>query len=942
MGNMANKGKRRRSKKANPEMENNQEQLTTAEETMENESVEEASVKEEETDVTEVVSSDAVSSDAIDSISEETISEESVSEKTLSEEADSVWAAVADEDAESSEEVAEAAESLDVEGVEESITPDSFISAFLSDEDIEKLQAVMEDNEDNSEYSDAEEAEITATDDIALEDKTFEENASEEITSEDSVSEDSVSEDSVSEERTTEEGVSEDNASEELVAAEISEGESAPAEDGEAKDASKKPKKAGKKIDIVGKIKSLELGKKLKGNSEKGGISIGVKMAVGFVVPILGLLILGIISYKTSSKSLISSYEVSTTQSIESLASYLDYCFYTVGTAGAEIISNVDTKEYVQELKYSQGDADFKAAATNIDNYITLKVNYNRLIANVIIIPKNFTVRTTYKTTTEQAGFYEDIFYSPDYSFSTTSGVWTSSHAAIDERLNIKPESYAVSLYRQVGTSTGILVIDIAPDELAKIFEDLNFGEGSMLGLVLPDGKELYYSELVPEAEDFLTSQEFYIENVTKETPNGSTYVKIKGKKHLFVYSTLTNGSVVFALVPEANITSQADGLKLLTAIMLVISVAIASVIALYLSKSISRPIKSILGNLSKVAEGDFTVEFKKESNDEFGKLTDSIRDTVSEICALIVRASEVSELVQDSANDVIDHSKTMADLATKVSESMEGISHTVEVETMGAQSCVTDMDVLSQKIDEANTNVSTIKDFAYSTKELIAADIEEMNALTGMTKETSAIMQKLIESFKQLRTNTQAVNGFVEIIDGIASQTNLLSLNASIEAARAGEAGRGFSVVAEEIRKLADQSSDAANEIKNTADDIVNQLAVVVTHAESADDIVEKQNITAAQLIDTFKGLDNQVETLLQKVEEIDNSMNEMNAARVTTLDSIGNISASTEETYSLSSSVDVLMQSHEDASNELTRVSLELKEKSNELDEVIKRFKI
>lgn len=670
-------------------------------------------------------------------------------------------------------------------------------------------------------------------------------------------------------------------------------------------------------------------------------ISISIRIAVGFIVPIIALVILGSISYKKSSESLNNSYVVSTTQSIESLTSYLDYCFYTVSSVTAEIITNTDTKEYAQEMKYQKGDKDFKTAVTNIDNYMKLKVTNNKIISNITLVPGTFPVRTTYRTA-EVDGFYEELFDDPYYDLSNPQGVWTSNHEAVDTKLNAKADSYAISYYRKLGTGKGIIFVDISPDELAKIFGTLDFGEGSILGLILPDGHELYFSETVPETSDFISAQEFYAETVTKEEPSGSTYVKINGKKNLFVYSTLNNGSVLCALVPEANIIAEAKSLKTLTVILIIISIVIASGIAFYLSRSITRPIKNILVNLAQVAEGDFTVEFNSESKDEFGKLTDSIRNTIARICALIVHASEVSSLVQESANDVIEHSKTMAELANQVTESMESISHTVEVETMDAQNCVTDMEILSQKIVDTNANVTTIKDFAINTKQLIAADIDEMSTLTDMTKETSAIMHSLIDEFEKLKKNTEAVNGFVEIIDGISTQTNLLSLNASIEAARAGEAGRGFSVVAEEIRKLAEQSAGAANEIKLTSEVIIKQLGVTVSHAESADEIVSNQNETASQLIDTFKGLDEKIETLLQKVEEIDHGMTDMTAARVTTLDSISNISASTEQTYSLSSSVDELMLSHEAAGNELTRVSLELKEKSTELDEAIKKFKI
>lgn len=684
--------------------------------------------------------------------------------------------------------------------------------------------------------------------------------------------------------------------------------------------------------------------KKVKANSniKKSSFSISVRTRIilSFILPVLCIVLLGFFSYQKSSQSLISACEQSTSQSLDAVGSYLSYAFDTISSVVSEVLTNTETLAYVQEVNYKKGGPEYNAALVDINAYATLKQTCNNLISNVSIVPNTFQAVTTSRSDRAE-GFYADLSQDESYNFKSM-GEWTSTHAMLDEKFNISPDSYIMSFYRKFGTAKAAVFVDVNREAVAEIMDGLDFGAGSMLALITPDGSEIFYGETLPESPTFFADQAFYQNTLAAEETNGYSYEKVNGKTYLYVYSKMTNGSTLCAMVPKSIIIAEANSIRTVTISLVIVAIIITGIISFLLSSSISKPMQKMSKQLAKVSTGDLTVDFHTNRNDEFGKLARNLEDTVSKIRSLIGQTAEISTLVQDSANAVVTESSTMTEYASQINESMDQVSQAIENEASEAQNCVTNMEILSERIIATSDSVSTIYDFAVNTKEMIAKDIHIMEELTKRSAQTSEIMTQLLGEIQTLEAKSNSVNDFVEIINTIAEQTNLLSLNASIEAARAGEAGRGFAVVAEEIRKLSVESANAANKIHLTADEITGQTQVTVTNVQSADGIVAEQNAITQNLIEAFRGLDVKIESLMDKVSEIDQGMDAMSSARTTTLDSISSISAGTEETFSLSSTVcDVILQ-HDEASKKLENVSSELLAKSSELKAAIDRFQV
>lgn len=655
-----------------------------------------------------------------------------------------------------------------------------------------------------------------------------------------------------------------------------------------------KTEKAGNNEGDTRKVSIL--GKFLKARN-----SISFRLISAFMVPVAFIIILGVVSYNVASNGIVERYEDSSLQTITMTGEYLKFGLVTIESTSLQYSNDNSISNYFNN-DYADNRAEFQNAFTSIERTISIKKAADDFFGNIYLISDKVKSITTNKLEI-QSGVLNSLSTAEDgidLSYIRMRGLWLGENRILDEYLETTPNDYAIRFIIHMSKAPGLIVVDVNKQKVNDILATVDYDESGILAFVTPDGKEIISGKNSSDNSDekIFYGAEFYQSALEAEAKSGAEYVNYKGKSHLFTYAKLGNtGAMVCSLMPNSYITRQARNIGLGTAVISIIAIAAATFTAIVISRGIGKVFNDIITKLKAAAKGDLTVTFETKRKDEFSILVNEIQNTFSNMKELIRHVTAMSADVSESAEHVAKTSELFLKSTKEISSSMNEIEQGVNQQANDAQECLSQMENLSQKIVLVRDNTRDISLVADQAKNSIDEGTKVTENLNKQTESTIEITTDIIKEIELLEEKSISISKIVNVINEIANQTNLLSLNASIEAARAGEYGRGFSVVASEIRKLAEQSQAAVNDIMQTIKSIQEVTKTTVETAKKVEKELMLQGEAVRATTSSFTDINGSVERLMKYLDDITLNVQNIEEARVSTLGAIENISAVLEE---------------------------------------------
>lgn len=697
----------------------------------------------------------------------------------------------------------------------------------------------------------------------------------------------------------------------------------------------KAPKEKQLKVNKVAKARE-----KGKAGSRFTFHSIRTRILLATAIPFLFMCSYGIISYNRTADAIISNYEINALDSLNATQNNMWIGLESASALAYNLVNRQAVTNYYN--RFDKLTAKEAASYYNAikEEVLSAKTN-NNYIYNVHIFGEQ---GNSYSTSGELDADYFDKFIQSEQGASMESSTnriqWIGQHEDLDESLGNIHKAYSMALIRKMSENNGYIVVDVPSGELRKSLNQINYGEGSILGILTEDG----YQTLAGDTNIAdLTAIPFFADFSNRTASSGYQIQRIDEVDYLLLYSQLGNSkAIICAMIPQDTILAKAESIKDFSRICIIVNLIVSLAVGIILSSRMGNEFKKLTKRLAVASKGDLTTVFETKRKDEFKVLVDNLNDMLAGMRTLITEVSEVGNRVNDSAIMLSDTSDTLVISTQNISAAIDEIGEGVVQQASDTEQCSDRMGNLAEKIAEVYNSTYEIEQIATGTKRIIKEGTTIVEDLNEKSLATNDITNVVIEDIEDLEEQSKTISQFIKIINGIANQTNLLSLNASIEAARAGEAGRGFSVVAEEIRKLADDSLTASNQIRGIVSAIQDKTKITVGSAKKAKSIVESQMDALKKTVDSFEQMTTQVNGLVNHINDITTGVKSIEDAKDSTVDAIMNISAVAQESAASAEEVRATSVEQISATEKLSNSAHKLKQESSRLEAAIQTFKI
>lgn len=455
------------------------------------------------------------------------------------------------------------------------------------------------------------------------------------------------------------------------------------------------------------------------------------------------------------------------------------------------------------------------------------------------------------------------------------------------------------------------------------------------------------FFEIAKNNSEYLDDSKM-LEEVIKNQ-SGVEHFNINGEEVYTAYTYISGTDwTLISIIPEKQALSDLYSKRKILIMAISLSVVIGIIFTLFLGKSIAKPITKVNDLIQEQSNLNFRQDKEVEADkyldrkDELGLMINSLKEMEKSIVVFIKEVISKSKFIEESSNSLNNISDQSSIGIEEISKTIEKMAIGVNQQAIDTENAVNSVEIINELLKENKEYIHELNDSLDIIDKQKVEGFEIIDELKSQASENGKISMEVYNFVLSNSKNAEEIAQASEMIENIAAQTNLLALNAAIEAARAGEAGRGFNVVAEEIRKLAEQSNLFAGKIGNIISKLKEESEGAVSKMAEAKQIVEVQNEKVHETNAKFDSIAKAIEDTKLVIDNLNKSSENMEENKEKIMNLMTNLSGISQENAAGSEEASAAMEQQAVSIIEVANSSKKLLEVARDLENLIKKFKI
>jgi methyl-accepting chemotaxis protein len=653
------------------------------------------------------------------------------------------------------------------------------------------------------------------------------------------------------------------------------------------------------------------------------------------------------LSTSTLRQNLQSSISTSTFQS----GKYFDQILERAKDLSFQLATNETIQKYLNVQRISKDDYEKLDWKKNAQRALLSIVSANKFLSGVyILIDKESSLG--YPTLSFDNINFKNLMNSSwaKGAFENEQGfIWCSDHNQyfndVLKEVGSDIRDYATSVVRVLydsssGNIVGLIVVDIGKDIFEEMLSNIKVTKNSTSFVVTPDANVIFPNNMNNNLKKNLKTLSANLLKKADKKEIDNFELNLAGKWLVSYSKSPDSGYLYVSLVPVSDINSKIVRLQIFIILVSLIFGVLGIILGLFLTLRITKNIKILLDSMSRAANGDLTMTAKVSTNDEIGMLSEGFNSMVQQLNELIIKIKKLSEKVNKSIS-------VIAGVAAETVAASHEVTKAVSEIAEGASQQAGEATAISQQMAEFSNEISgMVNDFKNMNKvsENVLVQTNEgfsaIETLYQVARKSQDTTKSMIVNVRELIEWAEKIGKIMNLLSSISEQTKLLALNAAIEAAKAGEAGKGFSVVATEIRKLAQQSRESTKDVEDIIKNILSKAKFSDKVAADVESLIKLQENALENVQVSYKAMRDAISELYENLKKSLDILESIEYKKDRIFNSVESISAVTEQTAASAEEVSAATQQQLASIEELKNMIEEIRKLSVELDNATSRF--